>query len=163
MKINRSPVVALLWSICIPGFGQLYNRDYIIGLLLVVLEIIINVKASLNLAILYSFRGQLLLSSQIVDYQWLLFYPCVYVYSVWQAYNQAQILNLPPQVDYVAISRYSGALIGGAMGGTLGIIYIVTLGPIFGGILGMALGAAAGHMIEKVLKWADTLVCSRDR
>lgn len=151
MKINRSPAVALLWSVCIPGFGQLYNRDYIIGLLLVVLEIAINVKASLNLAILYSFRGEISLAAQVADHQWLLFYPCVYAYSMWQAYHQAQILNLETQNDNYTVSPHSGPLIGAAMGGTLGIIYLIVLGPIFGGILGMLLGTGLGWVIEQLL------------
>lgn len=152
MKLSRSPTVALLWSICIPGFGQLYNRDYIIGLLLVILEFAINVKAHLNLAILYSLRGQVLLASQITDYQWLLFYPCVYAYSMWHAYNKA--LEIEPgqagNQDAIQLnSRYSGHFIGSAMGGTLGIIYFTILGPIWGGILGMLLGAALGWLTER--------------
>ena len=54
------------------GFGQLYNRDYINGLVCCP-EFWINVQAKLNLAILFSFRGQIDVANQIADIQWLLF------------------------------------------------------------------------------------------
>lgn len=154
MKLSRSPTIAMLWSVCIPGFGQLYNRDFIAGLLLVILEFAINVNAHLNLAILYSFRGQVTLASQVTDYQWLLFYPCVYAYSMWQAYNKALEINQEKtgnHVDDQKHSLYNGHFIGSAMGGTLGIIYISVIGPVFGGILGMIIGAALGSLAERIL------------
>lgn len=154
MKLSRSPTIAMLWSICIPGFGQLYNRDFIAGLLLVVLEFAINVNAHLNLAILYSFRGQVILASQVTDYQWLLFYPCVYAYSMWQAYNKALEINQEQAGEQGVAptnTRYNGHFIGCAMGGTLGVIYMADLGPVFGGILGMFTGAGLGWLIERTM------------
>lgn len=152
MKINRSPTIAMLWSLCIPGFGQFYNRDYIIGLVLVTLELMINVKAHLNLAILYSFRGQISLAIQTVDYQWLLFYPCIYSYSMWQAYNQAletSRFDGENEKDHPKL-RYNGHFIGAAMGGTLGIIYSDQIGPVFGGFLGLAIGVAIGSWLKRL-------------
>lgn len=49
----------LLWSIALPGFGQLLNRKYIKGILLIVLEVMINVMARLNVAIVHSFHGDI--------------------------------------------------------------------------------------------------------
>lgn len=154
MKVKRSPAIAMLWSLCIPGFGQLYNRDYINGLVLVALEFIINVKAKLNLAILLTFRGLIDTANQTADIQWLLFYPCVYSYSMWQAYNKAaEIIQLDGDVkENCRRLRYSGHFIGAAMGGTLGIIYLEQFGVILGGIVGMIAGAAAGCLAEKVYK-----------
>jgi hypothetical protein len=138
----------------IPGFGQLYNRDYLVGLLLVFLEFVINVKAKINLAILFSFHGQFLQASQVADFQWLLFYPCVYSFSLWQAYNKAAEINLAAETTDVERPRtyYSGAFIGCAMGGTLGVIYCCGIGPIFGGIAGMMAGSLIGLIIEKYIK-----------
>lgn len=153
MKVNRSPAIAMLWSLCIPGFGQLYNRDYINGLVLVALEFIINVKAKLNLAILFSFRGQIDFATQTADIQWLLFYPCVYSYSMWQAYNKAAE-NSQSDGEVKESShrlRYNGHFIGAAMGGTLGIIYFEQFGVILGGILGMIAGAAVGCLTERLI------------
>ncbi|MEN6326055.1 MAG: hypothetical protein ABFD18_07615 [Syntrophomonas sp.] len=147
---NRSPWMALLWSLTIPGFGQLYNGDYLIGLALVLLEFIINVKSNLNLTILYSFRGQYLQATQIADFQWLLFYPCVYSFSLWQAYNKAKEINYISGKDKaVNLKTYgNGIFIGSAMGGTLGVIYGYGIGPVLGGLAGMAVGALVGVVID---------------
>lgn len=47
-----------LWSIAIPGFGQLINEKYIKGLTLIGLELVINMHSGLNTIIIYSFHGQ---------------------------------------------------------------------------------------------------------
>lgn len=151
MKKHRSPGAALLWSLTIPGFGQLYNRDYLVGLILIVLEFLINVKANLNLVIFFSCRGQYLESIKAADLQWLLFYPCVYCFSLWHAYNRAIEINHELEKsneDHYRIS-YTGLFIGSAMGGTLGVIYSFTIGPVWGGIAGMAVGGLLGLILER--------------
>lgn len=152
MKEYRSPKIALLWSLAIPGFGQLYNRDYLVGLLLVALEFLINSRANLNLAIFYSFRGHFWLASQSANLQWLLFYPCVYAFGAWHAYIQAVQNNLNESGIPIAgqCSSFNGMLIGAAAGGTLGVIYSYYLGPIICGLIGMAMGSLAGLIIEKL-------------
>ncbi|NPV93329.1 MAG: hypothetical protein HPY50_21425 [Firmicutes bacterium] len=145
IKKCQSPWVALLWSLAIPGFGQLYNRDYLIGLVLVALEIVINVNANLNLAILYSFRGRIAEVYQVANFQWLLFYPCVYTFSLWQAYNKALAIR---QGSDETAPRLSGIFLGLAMGGTLGVIYSSFIGPVFTGIAGGMVGAVIGFSFE---------------
>ncbi|MEA4926475.1 MAG: hypothetical protein VB084_14355 [Syntrophomonadaceae bacterium] len=150
----RSARMALLWSMTIPGFGQLYNGDYLVGLLLVLLEFAINVKANLNLAIFYSFQGDCLQAARIANLQWMLFYPCVYAFSLWQAYNQAMDNNRlhDKPAGTKSHTYYNGVFVGAAMIGTLGVIYSSNIGPVFGGLAGMALGALLGWGIEKLIK-----------
>ncbi|MFB4321704.1 hypothetical protein RB298_05135, partial [Priestia sp. BR_2] len=50
---------AVLWSVALPGFGQLLNGQLIKGLTFIFLEFLINTKSSFNHAILYSFLGQI--------------------------------------------------------------------------------------------------------
>jgi TM2 domain-containing membrane protein YozV len=45
MSNNGSSLEKVLWSIAIPGFGQFLNEKYIKGIVLILLELIINVKA----------------------------------------------------------------------------------------------------------------------
>ncbi|MDD4239061.1 MAG: hypothetical protein PHT62_10995 [Desulfotomaculaceae bacterium] len=124
--------------------------------MLIALEFVINVKASLNLSILYSFRGQFQQAIDVTDFQWLLFYPCVYAYSVWQAYNRAREINRglsqAEEGRVFANTQYNGLFIGFAMGGTLGVIYICGIGPIFGGILGGFMGGLTGYVVERLVK-----------
>ncbi|OPX87502.1 MAG: hypothetical protein A4E53_02454 [Pelotomaculum sp. PtaB.Bin104] len=154
MNKYRSPVLAALWSVAIPGFGQLYTGDYLIGLLLVILEFIINVNARLNLSILYSFRGQFQHAIEVTDFQWIMFYPCIYAFSIWQAYNRALELNTGlrrnEENNIFTNNKYCGFFIGVAMGGTLGVIYSFLIGPILCGILGGVAGGLIGAIIEKL-------------
>ncbi|MEN6462987.1 MAG: hypothetical protein ABFC94_16670 [Syntrophomonas sp.] len=157
MKEYRSPNIALLWSLAIPGFGQIYNKDYLVGVLLVALEFLINTRANLNLIIFYSFRGQFWLAGQSANLQWLLFYPCVYSFAAWHAYTQALQNNRDENRNpvEVQIPSFTGQFIGAAAGGTLGVIYSYYIGPILGGLVGMGLGYVAGLVFEHLRRKAD--------
>ena len=89
----KSPIAAMFWSVVLPGFGQLYNKDYFIGILLLVLEFLINLKSHLNLVLVNTFKGDLLHAHQSVNYSWGLFYPSIYCFAIWHAYNSANTNN----------------------------------------------------------------------
>lgn len=52
---NVTRLEALLWSIALPGFGQLLNKKHIKGILFIVLEFLINMGANFNEGIRLSF------------------------------------------------------------------------------------------------------------
>ncbi|WP_240377574.1 hypothetical protein [Bacillus piscicola] len=79
----------LLWSIALPGFGQLLQKKYIKGFILVVLEFIVNVKGNLNQVIIFSFQGRIPAAIQETNFLWLMFYPCLYLFAIWDAYKDA--------------------------------------------------------------------------
>jgi hypothetical protein len=56
-KSNRIEV--LLWSIALPGFGQILNGKFLKGLLFIGLEFLINVQSNFNTAIKSSFHGDI--------------------------------------------------------------------------------------------------------
>lgn len=78
----------LLWSISLPGFGQLLNGKTIQGTLFILIEILINVQANLNQVLILSFYGQVEESIYLTNYEWLLFYPCFYFFAMWDAYRE---------------------------------------------------------------------------
>jgi hypothetical protein len=80
---------AVLWNIAFPGFCQLLMRQYVKGIIFIALEFIMNVSSSFNQAIMYSFLGEISRAEAVVNYQWLMFYPCVYMFSLWDAYRSA--------------------------------------------------------------------------
>jgi hypothetical protein len=80
----------LLWSIAFPGLGQLLNKKYIKGLLFIFLEFLINVNSHFNQIIMLSFQGKIQEAIQIADYDWLMFYPCVYLFAMWDSVRDAQ-------------------------------------------------------------------------
>ena len=79
----------LLWSIALPGFGQFLNGKYVKGIGIVGLEILINVQANFNNVIISSFQGDIEKAIGQTDYQWLMFYPCLYFLAMWDAYKDA--------------------------------------------------------------------------
>ncbi|NQD65483.1 hypothetical protein HP456_06060 [Bacillus haikouensis] len=96
MKKSITKTEGILWSIALPGFPQLLAGHWFKGTLFVLLEIIINVQSDFNQAIMYSFLGKTHLAASTIDYQWLMFYPCLYMFAMWDAYKIA----LKKQEDY---------------------------------------------------------------
>ncbi|MBL4938546.1 hypothetical protein JK636_22845 [Clostridium sp. YIM B02515] len=136
-----------LWSIAIPGFGQLMNKRYLKGIILITLEFIINVKANINTAIVLSFLGKTHQAVEEVNYQWLMFYPCVYLFSIWDAYKDGSeekekpLLFLP-----YAIAAYAETI--GVIYSKVFRIYGVLLGPIFLPMACIFVGLFTGSIIR---------------
>ena len=80
---------ALLWSIALPGFGQFLNGKPLKGIVFVFLEFLINVQANFNEIIILSFHGDIEKAIEHADYKWLLFYPCLYFFAMWDAFKDA--------------------------------------------------------------------------
>lgn len=80
---------AILWSIALPGFSQILNKQLIKGLLFIFLELLINIQSNFNEVIILSFQGNISLAIQQTNYEWLMFYPCLYFFSMWDAFKEA--------------------------------------------------------------------------
>jgi TM2 domain-containing membrane protein YozV len=126
--INKTDKVeAVLWSIALPGFGQLLNGHSLKGIIFIFLECIINVISLFNQAIMYSFLGDIPQAYEVVNYQWLMFYPCVYMYAIYDAYKFADGVN--PRLSFVPF-------VFGAFFVTVGLMYSpntifgISFGPI---------------------------------
>lgn len=89
----RHPLLTVWWAASFGGFGQILIGSYIKGFVLVVTEIIVNLMAHVNVAILYSFTGRIELAKEVLDTRWLLAYILAYVYGLWDAYNHTVTLN----------------------------------------------------------------------
>lgn len=88
--IHRSqPWTAAWWSAALPGFGHLYLGCYLKGLTLITGEIFINIKARINLAILYTFIGNFEKANHVFNERWGLFYVAIWVFSIYDAYTLA--------------------------------------------------------------------------
>ncbi|MGM8216333.1 hypothetical protein ACLIA0_12250 [Bacillaceae bacterium W0354] len=139
----------LFWSIAFPGFGQLLNKHIIKGLSLILLEFVVNVQSKFNLAIIYSFSGEIEQAAQVADYQWLLFYPCIYFFGIWDAYKCASGEPEPFMFFPFVFSAYFV---------TVGLIYSSTtkvlgtnIGPVFLPMLFLIPGVAIGFFIRKLI------------
>ncbi|WP_051302762.1 hypothetical protein [Salibacterium aidingense] len=151
MEINKQSkkLEMLLWSIALPGFAHLILGKYTKGILLVFLEVLVNVLGNFNYVIVLSFHGRIQEAIEHTDYQWLMFYPCIYFFAIWDAYREAGGGTKAFSYLPLAFSAYFV---------TIGLIYspYLTLfgykiGPVWLPILFLPVGLAAGMIIRWVL------------
>jgi len=143
-----------LWSIALPGFGQLLNQKYLKGVTFIVLEILVNVGANFNKVILLSFHGQIHQAIRETNYQFLMFYPCLYFFSIWDAYKDAgggrRPFSFLPMVSCAFLVTvgliYSNSLIFGVL---FGPVWLPMLFAIPGIILGIVVRNLANHFTDK--------------
>ncbi|MBM7715503.1 hypothetical protein JOC94_002491 [Bacillus thermophilus] len=140
---------ALFWSIAFPGFGQFLNGKYVKGIVLLLLELLVNIMANFNLVIISSFHGDIHKAVSEANLQWLMFYPCIYFFAMWDAYKDAGGGKEPYSFLPFAITAYFV---------TLGIIFSakiklfgVLLGPLWLPMLGAIPGIVVGLALKKVI------------
>lgn len=136
-------IEVLLWSIALPGFGQILNGKYVKGLLLIGLELLINNQSRLNEVIISTFYGHIQEAITHTNYQWLMFYPCIYMFSIWDAFKDAE--GKVSSFDFIPF-------VCGAYLGTIGVIYSPSLlGGVWTGIIGILVGVGIGLFIRYLL------------
>lgn len=89
----RSPYTVAWWSAAFPGFGHLLLSKYIRGFVLFMWEVIVNIQANVNLAMVYSFQGNIEMAKEILDTRWLLIYIPVYIFGIWDSYRTTTDMN----------------------------------------------------------------------
>lgn len=83
----RNPYVTAWWSAAFPGFGHLLLSKYIRGFLLFAWEVVVNMNAHVNAAMIYSFQGEIDRAKEVLDTRWLLIYIPVYLFAIWDTYR----------------------------------------------------------------------------
>lgn len=109
----RNPWALALWSLLYPGFGQISNGNIVRGTILFSGEMLINYKAHINLAILYSFNGAYQEAKQVLDIHWLVIYCSVLLFAVWDSYR----LTVESNKLSVLADRENSVIITTRMGG----------------------------------------------
>ena len=144
---------AILWSIAIPGFGQILNGKQIKGIVFVFLEFLINVQANFNEVIISSFHGEIEKSIEQANYQWLMFYPCLYFFAMWDAWKDAG-----GGKDHFSFLPFVFA----AYFVTVGCIYSsnfrlfgVLLGPLYLPMISVIPGLMIGYLIKKLFLYKE--------
>jgi len=140
----------LLWSIAFPGFGQLLNKQFLKGLLFISLELIVNYKANFNQIIAYSFQGYYERAIAEAHINWLLFYPCLYFYSMWDAYkNAGEPVSTLTFLPFVFSAYFV----------TVGLMYSSephglgsSIGPVFFPMLCVIPGVTVGLILKWILQ-----------
>lgn len=157
----KSPLAALLWSLALPGFGQVYNGQTILGIIFMVWELLANVLSGLNKAIMVSFHGEFIKAHDLINYEWGMFYPSIWLFSMWQAYNKALTINSHISGRQNKEAKLTGLFFGATLGMNLGIYWHISPkhlnirllsfihSPVFFGLLLGGLFGVFGHLIEK--------------
>jgi len=148
-RIDKSNEV-LFWSIALPGFGQLLNRRYFKAFIFITLEFIINVKGKINVVIMHSFLGEMQEAIDQADFLWLMFYPCIYVFAIWDAYRDAGGGIRPYSYLQFVLAAYFGTI--GVIYSTRFHVFGFLIGPIFLPIICMIIGCIFGLMIKKFIQ-----------
>jgi hypothetical protein len=147
--VNKSAFEKLMWSIALPGFGQYLNGKYFKGSVLLILEFLINIQANFNQVILLSFHGEIGDAIKHTDYQWLMFYPCLYFFSMWDAMKDAGGGKSPfsflPYV-FAAFFVTTGLIFSPNL-----TIFGVLFGPVWLPMLFILPGVIIGVIIGKVI------------
>lgn len=141
---------AILWSIALPGFAQLLNRKFVKGIIFIFLEFLVNVNSHFNIVIFYSLHGQISKAIESTNYHWLMFYPCLYMFSMWDAYKDAG--GETPLYSYLPF-------VFGAYFVTIGLLYSpslklgqILLGPVWLPTLSLIPGLLVGTFMKYLLR-----------
>lgn len=150
-KINKKSkkLEALLWSIALPGFGQLLNHKYVKGLLLVGLEVLVNVMGNFNTIIVLSFNFKIEEAIAQTNYLWLMFYPCLYFFAIWDAYKDAGGGEKPFAYLPLVFSAYFVTV--GLIFSPGFTIFGSLIGPMWLPILFLPIGLSVGALIRWIL------------
>ncbi|GGH87788.1 TM2 domain-containing membrane protein YozV [Pullulanibacillus pueri] len=89
----RNPYIIAWWSAAFPGFGHMILSKYLRGFTLFIWEVIINLNSHLNLAMIYSFQGEIDRAKAVLDTRWLLIYIPVYLFGIWDSYRTTVDMN----------------------------------------------------------------------
>lgn len=150
MKKEDKVFESILWSIALPGFAQILNGRLLKGFLFIALEVAINVNANFNEVIRLSFIGEIEAAIAQTNYQWLMFYPCLYFFAMWDAFKEAGGGKEPFSYLPFVCSAYFV---------TVGIIYSakvkvfgILLGTLWFPILCVIPGFIIGISLKRILK-----------
>lgn len=146
--MTKDELEKILWSIALPGFPQLLDGKIAKGVLFIGLEILINVQSNFNTAIMLSFQGNTEKATQLTNYQWLMFYPCLYFFAMWDAYREAMGEKRPLMCMPFAFAAYLVTV--GVMYSSTFRIKNVLLGPIWLPMICAPIGLWVGLILMKV-------------
>ncbi|AGK52798.1 hypothetical protein [Bacillus sp. 1NLA3E] len=146
---NQGKVEAILWNIAMPGFSQLLSGQLIKGLFFIVSEMLINMKSNFNVVIMSSFLWEIDRAISMANYQWLMFYPCFYMFSLWDAYRY----SMPDMEKWSFLPFVCSAffITVGLMLSPRLKIFGILLGPVFLPILFLIPGLLIGFILRRLI------------
>lgn len=84
---KRTPINAFLWSLLTPGMGQLYIHRIVTASFILIWWILVCYMSKVLPAIHYSLLGDVAQAKAILNIQWFMNIPSVYIFSMYDAYT----------------------------------------------------------------------------
>lgn len=149
IKKKLTKLEAVMWSIALPGFAQLLTGNLVKGILFVLLEFLVNVQSNFNKGIMYSFLGETGMAMQVMDYQWLMFYPCLYMFAMWDAYRS--VMPEDEKITFLPFVFSAYFVTVGLMISPKIKIFGIFPGPVFLPMMFVIPGVLVGLLIRKLI------------
>ncbi|RKL66895.1 hypothetical protein CR203_13785 [Salipaludibacillus neizhouensis] len=83
---KRNPIMSAIWSLFIPGLGQLYIHRIVTASFVIIWSLIFLYFSHSLEAIVFLFLGDIQQSTAVLDVQWFLFLPSTYGFSIYDSY-----------------------------------------------------------------------------
>lgn len=83
---KRNPVIAVFWSLFMPGLGQLYLHRILTAFFALAWTIIFLYASHTLESIQFLFWGEISQATHILDKQWLLFIPSMWGFAIYDSY-----------------------------------------------------------------------------
>jgi hypothetical protein len=89
----RNPWMALFLSVFLGGAGHLYAFKNVKALMLMGWHLAVWLNAGLNRALIAIAQGNWHEAHALLDYQWLLFWPSIHLFNIWNSWTDTVELN----------------------------------------------------------------------
>ncbi len=83
---KKKPWLAIAWSSSVPSLGQLYTNRVTSSLFTLFFTIVIAVQSHMIEGLHYFLLGQWAKTREVINPQWVLYFPSVYFFSLYDAY-----------------------------------------------------------------------------
>ena len=83
---KRNPVLAVMWSLFIPGLGQLYIHRILTALFLIIWLVVFFYYSHILEAVSFLFLGEVQKATSVLKPKWLLMLPSLYGFAAYDAY-----------------------------------------------------------------------------
>lgn len=86
MLLRRNPWVAAFWALTLGGAGHFHNMQLLKGLVLMMWHMAIWIESGMSQAVALTLLGRTAEIGQVINYEWLLFWPSIHMFNVWNAW-----------------------------------------------------------------------------
>ncbi|MFD2655227.1 hypothetical protein [Gracilibacillus thailandensis] len=84
---KRNPILAFIWSLFMPGLGQLYIHRILTAAFVVIWAVIFYYQSHALEAVTLLFLGEIQNATTVLHPEWLLYFPSLYGFAVYDSYS----------------------------------------------------------------------------